>query len=975
MPARSVVSGNRVAVPSVSTGMALCTMEGGSVYKPSHGRRILSGFLLPCLCFIQVLRAADRITLAVNDNRRVSLRGQISPRIKASVDQGTVDPSMELAYVTLVLKPSAGQQADLDQLLQQQQNPASPDYHRWLTPEQYADRFGVSQSDIAQIVAWLGQHGLTLKSVARARNAVSFGGTAGQMQAAFGTEIHHYLAGGELHYANSTEPTLPAAFQGVTLAIQGLHDFRLKPMLKLKAHSGPLRPRETMSDGTHVLGPDDIATIYDITPLYNAGIDGAGQKLAVVGQTDIQMSDIEGYRTSFSLPGKDPTKVLVKGDANPGINQNDLAEADLDLELAGAVARKATIYYVYSSNVLDSFQYAIDQNQAPLISISYGGCEVQTSSSDAATFESWGKQANAQGITIFAASGDSGGADCFDPTDRSTTDGNTSLSVDLPAGLPEVTGIGGTEFSEGSGSYWNLKNTASNASALSYIPETSWNDSNIDGSPSASGGGASMYFSKPSWQSASGVPDDGARDVPDVSVSGSADHDGYNIMTGGSLQIIGGTSAGPPQFAGIAALLGQYLVANGYQATQELGNMNPGFYALAPATGVYHDITTGNNKVAPCASQRNCTLSAIGYDAGVGYDPVTGLGSVDVYNLVTSWHSSVASKSSSSVTLSSARSSLAFTDTTVLTATVSGAGVTPTGEVIFSTASSTLGTAALNASGAASLTIGGILLAAGANSISAQYEGDNTYFGANGSVSVTITSPATGPPSVKSLVNGAAFTQALAPGGVLSIFGSQLAPATGGAPSIPLPMMMAGTVVTINGIPAALYYVSPGQLNVQIPYEVPAGSAAVLRVNNNGESVFTNFKVTATAPEIFAMNSQGTGQGAILNTSYQLADASHPATPGSTYILIYCTGLGAVSHQPADGTASPLSPLAETPTPQVTIGGVAATVNFSGLAPGFVGEYQVDALVPASVAAGSAVPVTVSLGGATSNTVTIAVGP
>jgi uncharacterized protein (TIGR03437 family) len=188
--------------------------------------------------------------------------------------------------------------------------------------------------------------------------------------------------------------------------------------------------------------------------------------------------------------------------------------------------------------------------------------------------------------------------------------------------------------------------------------------------------------------------------------------------------------------------------------------------------------------------------------------------------------------------------------------------------------------------------------------------------------------------------------------------------------------MMAGTTVTIDNIPAPLYYVSPTQLNIQIPYGVATSAAATLRVNNNGESVFYNLNLIAAAPAIFSTNAQGTGQGAILNTAYQLVDSSHPATAGSTYLQIYCMGLGAVSNQPVSGAASPVSPLAQTSiTPQVTIGGVQVTSIFSGLAPYYVGLYQVNVLVPASVTAGSAVPVTLSLNGATSNTVTIAVGP
>lgn len=209
----------------------------------------------------------------------------------------------------------------------------------------------------------------------------------------------------------------------------------------------------------------------------------------------------------------------------------------------------------------------------------------------------------------------------------------------------------------------------------------------------------------------------------------------------------------------------------------------------------------------------------------------------------------------------------------------------------------------------------------------------------------------------------------------MSIFGTQLAPATASAPGVPLPTMMAGATVTIDDIPAPVYYVSDTQLNLQIPFEVTANSSSSLRVENNGESAFTNFTVNAAAPAIFTMNSQGTGQGAILdNATYQLVNASHPATPGKTIIQIYCLGLGAVTTPPADGAASPSSPPVQTTTQaQVTVGNEPATVYFSGLAPGFVGLYQVDALVPASTAAGSAVPVVVSIGGVTSNTVTIVV--
>jgi len=926
--------------------------------------------LVLSLSLAPALGAEDRITAAIDDSRRAALPGNVSPRIQSGTDLGPVDLSMELPYVTLVLKPTARQQADLDQLLAQQQDPSSPNYHGWLTPDQYADRFGVSQGDIDKIVAWLGQHGLTVKSVAQARNAIAFGGAAGQIGSAFGIEVHRYQTGGELHYANSTGPTIPAAFHGVVLAIRGLHDFRWKPRLRRSAH-----PRDTVGGG-HYLAPDDVATIYDITPLYNAGIDGTGQKLAIVGQTDIRMSDIQEFRNTFNLPANDPTVMLIPGSPDPGVQESsgDLGEADLDLELSGAIARNATILYVNSTYVEDSLRSAVDLNLAPIVSTSYGDCELDTGSAGAQSMAQLAMQANVQGQTIFAASGDSGAADCYGVGDGPAID--NAKSVDLPAGLPQVTGVGGTEFNEGSDRYWNSSNTSSQASAQSYIPETGWNDSLADGSPSSSGGGASAFFSKPSWQTGTGVPADGARDVPDVSISASADHDAYEMVSGGSLQVIGGTSAGPPQFAGIAALLSEYLVKNGFQSSPTLGNINATLYQLAAVTGVFHDITTGSNIVNPCAGLQNCAASPIGYDATVGYDQVTGLGTADVYNLVRAWHS-VKSRATPTIKLAASPSSVTFSGTTAMTATVaSTSGAAPTGSVAFSTGTDSLGTATLDASAVATLTLRGVQLAVGANSITAQYNGDTNYFGATATASVTETSPASGTPSVGGLSNGASYTQTFAPGGIVSVFGKHLSSATGSAQTVPLPAMLAGTSATINSIAAPLYFVSDTQLNIQIPYEVPGSSAASLRVDNNGVSAFYSFNVGASAPAIFTTNAQGTGQGAILNTSYQLVDASHPATPGSTYLQIYCMGLGAVSNQPADGAAAPSSPLAETSTtPEVTIGGVSVIPSFSGLAPGFVGLYQVNVLVPTGVGAGAAVPVVISIGGATSNTVTIAVGP
>ena len=933
--------------------------------------------LLFALAFLQLAPAAlpaaqpSRIAGPIDNRKRVSLRGHIHPKALPENDQGRVDASLTLPYVTVMFKQTPAQQADLDLFLAQQQDPASPNYHRWLTPEQYADRFGVSQADLNQVVAWLGQQHLSVAAVARGRNWVAFSGGARDVESAFGTELHHYQVDGEMHFANVAEPSIPAAFDPVVSEIHGLNDFKLRPAARSpkQLFPNPAQPNYNSSkSGSHSLAPDDISIIYNIQPLYNSGIDGSGQKVVVVGQTRINLSDIQQFRSYFNLSANDPQIVQVPNTTDPGIVKGDLAEADLDLEFAGGVARNATIIYVYSDDVEVSAQYAVDQNLAPVLSMSYGLCEALTASSDAHAQQTLARQANAQGITWIAASGDSGAADCYDPTSRTSF----GLSVDLPGSIPEVTAIGGTEFQDNGGNYWSASNTANHASAVSYIPETSWNDSALDGSPSASGGGASTYFSKPAWQTGLGVPNDGARDVPDVSLSGSADHDAYLFYTGGTLQGVGGTSVGAPSFSGMIALLNQYLVSKGSQASPGLGNINPRLYALAQAVpGAFHDITTGDNLVDPCAPRaRNCTPAAIGFTAGTGYDQVTGLGSVDTFNLVTSWNAGgVTARSVANIVLSSDAGSITPTDTTIVTATVKGSnGATPSGTVTFLLGNTTLGTATLAGSGGtatASLTVNGAQLALGTDTITAQYSGDNSFSSATASVSVIVTRvTSSGPPSISSVTNGASFQKAYSPGMVLSVFGAQLAPIAASAPRVPLAAQLGGVSATINGVSAPFYYVSPGQLNIQVPYETAVNSTAVLVVSNNGQTTSTSFRVAAAAPGIFV-----SGGAPVPNTS---------AARGQT-VTLYITGDGAVTPALATGAAPAAgTPAANLPKPQqtvsVTVGGLAAPIQFIGIPVGLVGVTQINYTVPAQAPTGSQ-PVVVTVGGVGSPSATLTVTP
>jgi subtilase family serine protease len=703
----------------------------------------------------------DRIVTPIDNSQTVVLKGNVNPKALPQDDQGRVEPSMKLPYITMLTKPTAAQQADLKRFLKEQQDPSSPNYRKGLTPEQYADRFGLSKSDIAKITDWLLSQGFTIAQLARGRDWIAFTGTAELVDKVFRTEIHTYLVDGEKHFANASEPSIPQALAGTVVGFRGLNDFRLKPMgLKKLAPGGLLfpdiimRPFYTDGSGNHFLAPDDLATIYDIAPLYKAGINGTGMKLVVVGQTDIVMSDITNFRAGFNLPTNNPVVMLFGTD--PGTT-SDLIEADLDLEWSGAVARNATIIYANSTNVIVSAQNAIDQALAPVISMSYGLCESQ-SISDIAAIESFLQKANVENITFLASSGDAGAAACDLDTESVATLG---LAVNYPASSPEVTGVGGNEFSAdvvNPSQYWNSSNSPNGESAISYIPEMAWNDTSLTGTLAASGGGASSCaiasgsscsgFPKPSWQSAL-TPKDNVRDVPDISMTASPNHDGYILCWKGSCptgnaagiatavasgSIVGGTSASTPVFAGIVTLLNQSLGNTG--AGTGLGNINPTLYQLAQtAPSVFHDVTTGNN-IVPCQSgTTGCpktTPFQYGYTAGPGYDQVTGLGSVDVNLFVLQLSNKIGT--TTTLTISPASPVNAGTSVT-LTATVKPSSTstkTPTGTVTFTDAKlGKLGTGTLNSSGVATLTSS--TLAGASYSITATYGGDTNFSGSTSS--------------------------------------------------------------------------------------------------------------------------------------------------------------------------------------------------------------------------------------------------
>ncbi|MBV8904703.1 MAG: Ig-like domain repeat protein, partial [Acidobacteriia bacterium] len=688
---------------------------------------LIAAFALaaPAALFAQT----NRITAALDDAHLVSLPSTVSPKAHLRNDQGRVDSSLHLPFVTLMMKPSDAQQADLEQLLSDQLNASSPDYHRWLTPDQFGERFGLSASDYSAVVSWLESHQLHVEQTARARNFITFSGTAQFIETTFHTELRRYLVEGQVYYANSTNVSVPAALSHVITGIRGLDDFwRLPPAIV---------PHNTSPSGTHQLAPADWAAIYDVSPVYAMGINGAGVRIGVLGRSDMNQSFIDQFRSQFGLPPAQIEQHLIGPD--PGLT-NAANEASLDLEWSGAIAPGATIVFIYAGNVNDAAQGAIDQNLANILSESFGTCEPNGSLGT----RLMGQQANAQGITWVSASGDSGAA-CCDPHGTFGATGNETVvfdgpAVSMPASFPEVTAVGGTEFNDAGGQYWSSSNGKNGASALSYIPEIVWNDTGAGGLL-ASGGGASIYFPRPAWQTGPGVPADNARHVPDIAFSASGGHDPYLVVNSNGQRGSGGTSASTPSFAGVVALLNHYLITQALLPAPGLGNINPELYRLAASTtNVFHDITQGNNMVACAPLSPGCVNGMLGFAAGPGYDQATGLGSIDVYNFVQQWN---AHASATSVSVAASPSSIPFGGSVQLTATVTPAAImgAPTGTVTFTAGHNPLGTARLINSGGAALatvTVNGPVLPAGATAVTATYSGDSVFNSSAGSTTVGV---------------------------------------------------------------------------------------------------------------------------------------------------------------------------------------------------------------------------------------------
>ncbi|MBZ5491264.1 MAG: hypothetical protein LAO76_10065 [Acidobacteriia bacterium] len=598
----------------------------------SSGRTRLLLRTLLLMLVSGMLSSAALAQRTINEADRITLHGNVHPQARAEFDRGSANAAMPMNRMVLLLSVRPDAQADLQQLLADQQNPKSPNYHKWVTPAEFGLRFGPTDQDIADASGWLKKFGFSIDEVGNGRMWINFSGDVQKVERAFQTNIRNYEVDGKMHFANATDPSIPRALAGLVQGVVSLHNFTTHP----NSTASQLPSDFTNAAGAHFLAPGDFATIYNVKPLYNAvpAIDGTGQTIAIVGRTDINLTDVQFFRSFFGLAPKDP--IFIHNGPDPGdLGGPEETEADLDVEWSGAVAKNATIDFVISQTgatdgVALSAQFVVNTNLANVMSTSFGLCEFTLQAAGNNFWNTLWAQAAAQGITAFVSAGDSGAAAC----DSSSALVGTRVNVNGLASTPNNIAVGGTQFNEGAGNFWAAANDPiDQSSALSYIPEIAWNESgSVPGGSGlfATGGGASQVYAKPVFQAGPGVPVDGARDIPDVSLS-SAGHDGYIIVQGHTtgttgLAAVGGTSAASPSFAGLMALVVQKTGA-------AQGNANPVFYTMGQnqfggGIAVYHDTTTGNNTVPGIA----------GFSAGVGYDLVTGWGSVDASNMVNFWN-------------------------------------------------------------------------------------------------------------------------------------------------------------------------------------------------------------------------------------------------------------------------------------------------------------------------------------------------
>jgi subtilase family serine protease len=698
-----------------------------------------------------------RITAAIDETKLFRVPNNVIKAFNAANDRGVVADDFPLEHLQLLLQSSAGQDQTLEALIDDLHNPRSLQFHQFLSVKEFGVRFGVADSDLMIVERWLTGRGFQVNFVHPSGMIIDFSGTAGLVKAAFHTEIHRLDMNGVAHIANASDPSIPAALQPVVAGVISLTDFR--GHAKHKA-----RPKFTNNNGCsgpcYLVTPGDLATIYNFNPLFEGQtpITGKGQTVAVVEDSNLyDNNDWTDFRNAFglskykygSLKIVHPAPARGTACADPGhpvvtlpdgTQLFDDDEATIDAEWASAAAPDAKILVAtcQATQTTDGVHLAIENlvnsdNPPPIISISYGACEASMPETLRKAFKVLYRQAVAEGISIFVASGDTGPESCVEDLNFPYTASEaTGLGVDGWVSTPYDVAVGGTDFGDTyantNSTYWASSSVAPWGSAKSYIPEIPWNDTcastltaayygfaltygssgfcnsqtaekltkkqilqpiiGTNGGPStcATGDpslGTCKGYPKPKWQrGVIGIPADGVRDVPDVSMfasDGTVWHQSFALCYSDPRTYgtackgnpgkwagpgNGGTSFSAPIVAGIQALINQKM--NGTRQ----GNPNYVYYQLAAreyeANGfsacsstkgnmvlpscVFYDVTVGDNDM-DCANPVNCyrPSGAVGvesisngsyqptYTANTGYDFVTGIGTINAANLVSNW--------------------------------------------------------------------------------------------------------------------------------------------------------------------------------------------------------------------------------------------------------------------------------------------------------------------------------------------------
>ncbi len=574
-----------------------------------NGLFIVTSLLLICASLLAIAMGAR-----ADQNPPNVLNGQVPPLVAQAQVLQAASPGQQL-NLSIGLQPR--NVADLNNLLNALYDPQSPQYHQYLTPDQFESLFAPTPDQAQQVVSYLQSAGITVTGVAPNNLLIDATATVAQADTSFSTTINNYQLGNRVFYANATPPVVPAAISSLISSIGGLdNSTQYQPLyqrLPGKAHLTKLANGPTSG-----YGPKDLVGAYDAAPLQNAGLLGENQTIALFELDGYQSSDVAQYFANYGITTPNISNVLVDGFS--GTAGQGAIEVELDIEVIGAMAPRANQLVYEGPNTTqglnDTYNQIVHDRKAQIVSISWGLCESSTGPAELQTLDMIFKQGAAEGMSFFAASGNSGAYDCND----------TSLAVDSPASDPYVTGVGGTNLQVNAGV---------------YSSETAWsNASDTQRSPQGAGGGGgiSSTFTMPSWQTgqnvintnSSGTPCNApngqyCREVPDVS----ADADpasGYAIYctvnnagcsSNGWLEV-GGTSASAPLWAGSAALINQYLLSKGKTV---VGFANPALYGVfnsQQAQPVFHDITSGTN---------------LYYPAAAAYDMASGIGSPDINNL------------------------------------------------------------------------------------------------------------------------------------------------------------------------------------------------------------------------------------------------------------------------------------------------------------------------------------------------------